>query len=77
MEIKVLGTGCAKCKMLEKVTRETVIEANSSATVTKVEDIIDIMKYGILQTPALVIDGKVVLQGKVPSRAELIQIINN
>ncbi len=57
MEIKVLGTGCAKCKSLEKVTREAIEKTGVNATVTKVEDIVEIMQYGIMTTPALVIDG--------------------
>lgn len=71
MEIKVLGTGCAKCKTLEKLTREAVVLAGVSATVEKVEDIVEIMKYKVMTTPALVIDGKVVLKGQVPSAAEI------
>lgn len=71
MEIKVLGTGCAKCKTLEKLTREAVVLAGVSATVEKVEDIVEIMKYKVMTTPALVIDGKVALKGHVPSAAEI------
>ena len=71
MELKVLGTGCAKCKTLEKLTREAVVLAGVSATVEKVEDIVEIMKYKVMTTPALVIDGKVVLKGQVPSAAEI------
>ncbi|HAM99244.1 MAG TPA: thioredoxin family protein [Marinilabiliales bacterium] len=69
--IKVLGTGCPKCKALEKTTLEAVKELNMDATVTKVEDIMDIMKYGVMSTPALVIDEKVVMYGRVPSTAEI------
>jgi small redox-active disulfide protein 2 len=71
MEIKVLGTGCPKCKSLEKATREAVAEAGISASVTKVEDIVEIMNFGVMTTPALVVDGKVVVKGKVPSVAEI------
>lgn len=71
MEIKVLGTGCAKCKTLERITREAVAEIGLNATITKVEDIMDIMTYGIVATPALVIDGKVVVYGRVPSADEM------
>ncbi|HBL71741.1 MAG TPA: thioredoxin family protein, partial [Bacteroidales bacterium] len=60
MEIKVLGTGCPKCKTLEKVTREAVAETGLNATVTKVEDITEIMNAGVMMTPALIIDGKIV-----------------
>lgn len=75
MDIKVLGTGCARCKALEKVTREAVTESGINATVTKVEDIVEIMKFNVITTPALVVDGKVVLKGKVPSVKEIIEIL--
>lgn len=75
MEIKILGPGCPKCKTLEKLTREVVEEYGIDATVTKVEDIVAIMNYGVLATPALVIDEKVVLKGRVPSPDELKSIL--
>ncbi len=75
MEIKVLGTGCAKCKSLEKVTRKAVEELNLNATVTKVEDIQKIMEYSVMRTPALVIDEKVVLSGQLPKVAEIKELI--
>jgi small redox-active disulfide protein 2 len=71
MEIKVLGTGCAKCKALEKATREAVAQIGVNATITKVEDIVEIMKYNVMTTPALVVDGKIVVKGKVPSVDEI------
>ena len=67
MEIKVLGTGCAKCKSLDKVTRQAVEELGLDANVEKIEDIQKIMEYGVMMTPALVINDEVVLKGKVPS----------
>lgn len=75
MEIKILGPGCPKCKILEKLTREVVEQNGIEATVTKVEDIVAIMNYGVMSTPALVIDEKVVLKGRVPSADELKQIL--
>jgi len=75
MEIKILGTGCPKCKTLEKLTREVVEQNGIDATVTKVEDIVDIMNYGVMMTPALVVDGKVVVKGRVPSAAEIKSLI--
>jgi small redox-active disulfide protein 2 len=77
MEIKVLGTGCPNCKTLEKNVINALAEMNISADVEKVEDIVKIMNYGILRTPGLVIDGKVVLSGKVPSLAEIKEIISS
>jgi len=75
MEIKILGTGCSKCKSLEKLTKETVAENNYSAEITKVEDIVQIMGYGVMSTPALIIDEKVVISGRVPSKDEIKQQI--
>jgi len=75
MEIKVLGTGCAKCKALEKATMEAVEKTGINANITKVEDIVEIMQFGVMTTPALVIDGKVVLKGRIPSVDELTQLI--
>jgi len=75
MEIKILGPGCPKCKILEKLTREVVEQNNIEATVTKVEDIVAIMNYGVMSTPALVIDEKVVLKGRVPSADEIKELI--
>jgi len=75
MNIQVLGTGCAKCKSLEKATREVVAQNNIDATVTKVEDIVEIMKFNVMTTPALVVDGKVVVKGRVPSNDELKELL--
>jgi small redox-active disulfide protein 2 len=77
MEIKVLGTGCAKCKALEKATIQAVNESGIEATVTKVEDFMEIMKLGVMTTPALVVDGKILVKGRVPSVAEISQLLIN
>ena len=75
MEIKVLGSGCAKCKMLERSTVEAVESLGINASVVKEEDMIKIMGYGILRTPGLVIDEKVVVSGRVPSVDEIKELI--
>ncbi len=75
MEFKILGSGCPKCKTLEKSTRDALAELGIQADVSKVEDIVKIMGYGIMQTPALVIDEKVVIKGRVPSVSEIKEII--
>jgi small redox-active disulfide protein 2 len=75
MEIKILGTGCPKCKTLEKLTRDVVEQNNIEATVIKVEDIMEIMKYGVMTTPALVVNGKVEIKGRVPSADEIKQVL--
>lgn len=71
MNIKILGTGCAKCKKLESNAKTAVKEMELKATVEKVEDLEDIMKYGVMKTPALVVDEEVKVMGKVPSVADI------
>ncbi len=75
MEVIILGTGCPKCKTLENMTREVVDKNGINATVNKVEDIVEIMNYGVMTTPALVIDGRVVLKGRIPSADELKKLL--
>jgi small redox-active disulfide protein 2 len=77
MEIIILGTGCPKCKTLEKLTRDTVQELGIAASVSKEEDIVKIINYGIMHTPGLVINGKVVFSGRIPTLKELKEILNN
>jgi small redox-active disulfide protein 2 len=77
MNLKVLGTGCSNCKKLEAMTKELVSELNIDATVEKVEDIEEIMRTGVMSTPALLADGMVVLSGYVPSRKELTNFLTN
>lgn len=76
MEIKILGTGCTNCKNLEKATREAVAELKLDASVVKEEDIVKIMGYGIMRTPALVVDEKVLFYGRVPSVSELKEMLS-
>lgn len=75
MEIKILGPGCTKCKTLEKMTREVVENYKINAAITKVDDIMEIMKYGVLSTPALVVNEKVEIKGRMPSADEIKQIL--
>ena len=75
MKIEILGTGCAKCHKRDELVRETVKESGVSAEITKVEDIKKIMSYGVMTTPALVIDGQVKVAGKIPSVEEIKQMI--
>lgn len=76
MNIKVLGPGCPKCKALEKLTREVVEQNGINAEIIKVEDIMDIMSYNVMSTPALVINEKVEIKGRVPSAEEIKKILN-
>jgi small redox-active disulfide protein 2 len=75
MNIKVLGTGCPKCKTLEKNAGEAVNELGIEAEITKEEDILKIMSYGVMRTPGLVIDEKVVASGKLLSVNEIKKLI--
>lgn len=75
MEIKVLGTGCPKCKALEKIVINSLTELDIVADVSKVEDIMKIMEYGVMHTPALVINEKVVFSGRVPAVNEIKDIL--
>lgn len=75
MEIKILGTGCGKCKTTYAVIEKVIKENNITATLTKVEDIMEIMNYNILTTPAVVVDGEVKIKGYVPSEREIKELL--
>lgn len=77
MEIKVLGPGCANCRRLYAEVEKAVAISGHAATITKVEAMGEIMAHGILRTPGLVIDGKVVVSGRVPGAAEIANLIAN
>ena len=77
IEIKVLGTGCKNCKILEESTKKAVEELNLNAHVEKVEDIQQIMAYGIMSTPGLVVNDKVVLSGRLPKLEEIKKLLTN
>ena len=73
--VKVLGTGCPKCKQTIAIVTDVVNANNIDAIIEKVEEIMDIMKYNVMSTPAVVIDEQVVIKGRVPSKSELIEIL--
>lgn len=75
MKIEILGMGCAKCKDLYMAAEQAVQEVGLEAQIEKVEDIKQIMQYGVMTTPALVIDGKVRVAGKVISKDEIKQML--
>lgn len=75
MEIKILGKGCSKCQRLEELTREVVAKNGIQAAITKVEDIQEIMNYHIMATPALVVNEKVEIKGRVPSASEILEVL--
>ncbi len=74
--IKILGTGCPKCKQTTKVIEEAVAEMGSNAQIVKVEDIMDIMQYNVLSTPAVVVDEEVKIKGRVPTKSEIVELLN-
>ena len=74
-EIKVLGPGCAKCKSTYAMVEKAVKANGMTVKLTKVEDIEEIMRYNIMATPAIVVDGKVVMKGRVPSESDVKQIL--
>jgi small redox-active disulfide protein 2 len=71
MEIKVLGPGCPRCQQTEKAVREAVTETGVEANVEKVTDVMEIATYGVLGTPAVVVDGEVMSVGKIPEKEEI------
>jgi len=77
MTIKVLGPGCMNCKTLERRTVEVLTELNLKADVQKVEDLDSIVGYGVMRTPGLVIDDKVVWQGGVPTKEKIKELLES
>jgi small redox-active disulfide protein 2 len=77
MEIKVLGSGCANCKRLYAEAEKAIAQSGQAATLSKVEAMEEIVGYGVMRTPALVIDGNVVASGKIPSAAEIATFITS
>jgi small redox-active disulfide protein 2 len=76
MKIEVLGTGCAKCKTLEENAKQALAKIGGFHELKKVEDIVEIMNYGVMSTPALVVDGSVKSSGKLLSVDEILEIIS-
>lgn len=77
MNIKILGSGCANCKKLQALTEEAVKENGATATIEKVEDFQKIMAYGVMRTPAIVINEKVKAFGRIPSKDEIKKYIQD
>ena len=73
MDVKILGTGCARCQRLEQLTREAATELGVPIEVEHVTDMAKIMEYPVVGTPALVVDGAVKVAGRIPSKGELVQ----
>ena len=77
MDIKILGTGCKKCRTLEAQTRDAVASLGLDADIDKVTDAGEIAGWGVMATPALVVDGDVVLAGRLPKPADLAALLSN
>lgn len=75
MEIIVLGTGCTKCKTTYNVIEKVIAETGADVKLSKVEDIMEIMKYNVLATPAVVVNGEVKIKGYVPSETEIRKLL--
>ncbi len=75
MEIKVLGPGCARCKTAYSVVEKVIKDNKVNATLSKVDDIMEMMQYNIMSTPAIVVDGVVRIKGKVPTEAEVKEVL--
>lgn len=72
MEIKVCGPGCANCTKAENIVQEAVADAGIEAEVVKITDFVEMAKLGVLSTPAIVIEGKIMCVGKVPAKSEVL-----
>lgn len=75
MEVKVLGPGCAKCKTTFQVIEKVIRENNLDVKLTKVDDIMEMMSYNIMTTPAVVVDGEVKMKGQVPSESDVKRLL--
>lgn len=75
MEVKVLGPGCAKCKTTFQVIEKIIKENNLDVKLTKVDDIMEMMSYNIMTTPAVVVDGEVKMKGQVPSESDVKRLL--
>lgn len=76
MEVLVLGPGCAKCMKTYEAIKKVIDETGSDASLRKVDDIIEIMKWSVISTPAVVVDGEVKIKGYIPSDAEIRKLLD-
>ena len=77
MKLQVLGTGCSRCKTLTARVEEAIASLGVAAIVEKIENIEEIVKFGVMSTPALALDGKVLFTGRVPTAREIGELINS
>jgi len=76
MEIKVIGEGCEKCDKLYENTCLAVKELGLEASIDKVEELMDIVRLGVMTTPSVMVDGKIIISGRVPKVKEIIKLLN-
>ena len=77
MKIEVLGTGCARCNTTEEIVKQAVLDSGIEAEVVKVKDLREIAKYGVMVTPAVVVDGELKSVGKIPDLEEVLEWIKS
>ena len=75
VSIKILGTGCAKCQSMTNIVKETVKENSIEATIEKIEDMMKIMEFNVMTTPALVINDVITIKGRIPSKEEVLALL--
>ncbi len=76
MNIKVIGTGCDKCDQLYENTKSAIDELGLNANIEKVEDLIEMVKLGVMSSPSLMVDGKLVVSGRIVSKEKIIELIS-
>lgn len=76
MNIKVIGTGCDKCDQLYENTKSAIEELGLNANIEKVEDLMEMVKLGVMSSPSLMVDGKLVVSGRIVSKEKIIELIN-
>ena len=76
MEIKVIGEGCEKCEKLYENTCQAVSELGLKADIVKVEDLMDIVRLGVLTTPSVMLDGKLIISGRVPKVKDIVKLLS-
>ncbi len=76
MNIKVIGTGCEKCDQLYENTKSAIEELGLNANIEKVEDLIEMVKLGVMSSPSLMVDGKLVVSGRIVSKEKIIELIS-
>ncbi len=76
MNIKVIGTGCDKCDQLYENTKSAIEELDLNANIEKVEDLMEMVKLGVMSSPSLMVDGKLVVSGRIVSKEKIIELIS-